>query len=270
MSLDELQACLARLYLDDPFRRLAQCDPGYALCDYVLSEEERQVIIGIDRPMLEFFARSLVSKRLGQVRPAYPSSFQLDSPRLERYFRRYHQLHPLGPRQTITQDTVGFGEFAEQCLTASEEVPPFAAELMRYERLRYRAAHSATRPSAPGPVNVSMDARPSLGRGVEVSDFRFDVADLDAELAAGRTVDTDTPPAMEHTIIFSPDSSNQGVRVVRSTAATKIVLDHCDGHRTVTGVIAAVERSLETFGLQQKVIELLAGLGERGVIEVSV
>jgi hypothetical protein len=268
MSLDELQACLARLYLDEPFRRLAQSDPGYVLRDYLLSEQERGVIAGIDRAMLEFFAVSLVNKRLGQVRPAYPSSFQLDAPRLERYFRRYHQLHPMRPHQTIAQDAVGFGEFAEQCLTASEDVPPFAAELVRYECLRYRVAHSAARRQAPGPFDAPMDARVALVPGVEVSEFHYDVAGLDGDLASGRTPDSDQVPAIEHIVIFSPVQSEEGVRLMRGTAAMKIVLDHCDG-RSVADVIAAMERNMGTPGLQESVIQLLAGLGARGVVEVS-
>src|SRR5205823_5930952 len=41
MSIGEMQACLARLYVNEPFRRWFCLDPAAALEGYRLTEEER-------------------------------------------------------------------------------------------------------------------------------------------------------------------------------------------------------------------------------------
>ncbi len=55
MSIPELQACLARLYLDEPFRRLLASDPPLALQAYRLNAEEEAAIRELDATRLESF-----------------------------------------------------------------------------------------------------------------------------------------------------------------------------------------------------------------------
>ena len=63
MSMAEMQACLARLYVDRAFRRLFALEPETVLREYRLSAEEAEALRALDGNALERFARSLRSKR---------------------------------------------------------------------------------------------------------------------------------------------------------------------------------------------------------------
>ena len=59
MSIAEMQACLARLYVDDPFRKLFFLDQAAAFDGYQLIDEEKEALNGLDPKALNFFTKRL-------------------------------------------------------------------------------------------------------------------------------------------------------------------------------------------------------------------
>src|SRR5438552_8847500 len=80
MSMAEMQACLARLYVDGASRRLFALEPETVLGEYRLSAEEARALRDLDRRALERFAISLNSKRRRRFVATYPLLFGLASP----------------------------------------------------------------------------------------------------------------------------------------------------------------------------------------------
>src|SRR4029450_12314298 len=97
MSMAEMQACLARLYVDGAFRRLLALEPETGLSEYRLSTAEAQALRDLDAAAVERFARSLESKRRRRFAATYPLLFGLGAPAIERYYDRYCQLYPARP-----------------------------------------------------------------------------------------------------------------------------------------------------------------------------
>src|SRR5262245_55060269 len=153
MSIADMQACLARLYVDGAFRRLFALDPETVLGEYRLSAEEAQGLRELDAAAVERFARSLKSKRRRRFAATYPLLFGLGAPAIERYYDRYYQLYPARPGGSFVAELMEFGSYAQACLAADDEAPPFASDLAQYERLRFAARRfaAAQRLEDPGP-----------------------------------------------------------------------------------------------------------------------
>src|SRR5215211_5317659 len=107
MSAAEMQACLARLYVDEPFRRLFFLDPT-VLDDYWLTADEAAAIRGVERDQLEYYAASLRMKRRGQIEWAYPVLFGLAPREIAAYYSRYYQLHIARPDLSPQEDVLRF------------------------------------------------------------------------------------------------------------------------------------------------------------------
>src|SRR5947209_4692942 len=151
MSMAEMQACLARLYVDGASRRLLALEPETVLGDYRLSAEEARALRDLDRQALERFAGSLKSKRRRRFAATYPLLFGLESPAVERYYERYYHLYPARPGGSFVTEQLEFGRFMEESLAADDEAPPFAGDLAQYERIRFAARRAAANPSREEP-----------------------------------------------------------------------------------------------------------------------
>jgi hypothetical protein len=247
MSVAEMQACLARLYVDGAFRRLFALEPETVLGEYRLSAEEAQALRELDSPALERFARSLKSKRRRRFVATYPLLFGLASPAVERYYDRYYQLYPARRGGSFVTELLEFGRFMEDCLATDDEAPPFASDLARYERLRFAARRATvgyrpegTRPPArPATAPVAPDDRPRLADGVAVATFRTSILAIVDALEAGLP-----PPETgegPYTFVFrtAPGAADPDAFYV--TVATYELLDWCDGERTLAELAAVVE-----------------------------
>jgi hypothetical protein len=267
MSVAEMQACLARLYVDGAFRRLFALEPETVLGEYRLSAEEAQALRELDSPALERFARSLKSKRRRRFVATYPLLFGLASPAVERYYDRYYQLYPARRGGSFVTELLEFGRFMEDCLATDDEAPPFASDLARYERLRFAARRATVghRPEAgwgprtvpagtegaswrpgpgrppdrPEPPPVAPDDRPRLADGVAVATFRTSILAIVDALEAGLP-----PPETgegPYTFVFrtAPGAADPDAFYV--TVATYELLDWCDGERTLAELAAVVE-----------------------------
>jgi hypothetical protein len=287
MSVAEMQACLARLYVDGAFRRLFALEPETVLGEYRLSEGEAQALRDLDRPALERFARSLKSKRRRRFVATYPLLFGLDSPAVDRHYDRYYQLYPARRGGSFVPELLEFGRFMEDCLATDDEAPPFASDLAQYERLRFAARRATVghRPEAggaegaswgPGPgrpharpatAPVAPDDRPRLADGVAVGTFRTSILAIVDALEAGLP-----PPEIgegPYTFVFRPGEGAADPDAFYVTAATCELLDWCDGERTLAELAAVVERQRGGDGRAAAVAGAVQTLVEHGILTTT-
>lgn len=271
MSVAEMQAFLARLYVDESFRKLFVHDAAAVLAGYSLTDEEAAAVKNIDLPMVEFFARSLVQKRKGKLLRAYSSLFSINSRHIDRLYLRFCQLYTPNPHHTYSQEIIDFGLFMEESLYDAENVPPHARDLTRYERFYYLAKFAIPAEEAPlAPADgapIGLDATPARTGGVQVVQFRYNVARIDEILREGGTPTNDDLHEGEYFIVFQPAATPPGPKTFRVTLPTKVLLDACDGIRTVTEIIRLTELRLQASGLGDRVLEMLAQLLARHLIE---
>jgi hypothetical protein len=272
MSIAEMQACLARLYLNDAYRHWFYADPAGALAGYRLEPEERDVLPRLPRDQLERFASSLIAKRRKDAEAAYPASFALNGEAMRRLYHRYHQLLPPRLDQPRTEDVIAFGRFAEASLRDDELIVAYANELVRYERLYYTACVDASgRSKVPGQVDdrLPSQAQPGIRRGVHLAHFDHDVAAVEEALRQG-----DPPPTASEvrggcSILFVPGSNRREARMLRINAATVAVVERCDGQRTVAEVIAGTEAALSASGLREAIAETITRLVAAGALALD-
>lgn len=274
MSVAELQAALARLCTDSSFRRLFELEPDDTLASYTLDEHERETLKAIDRKMLDMFAHSLKSKRLARVRDAYQLVFgKLDHAVLSRYYDRFYELHPAFPGDSDSETIRRFGEFLESSVATDPDLPFYAADLVRYERLYLaaaRAAHDddgfATINDAPNgrPADLDETSVPALAAGVVVGVFQYDLVRVLEELAEGGPVTSQEPSA--HAFVFRRPPKGSAPDVLRVSAPVQVLLDACDGRRTANDLVAECERRLGTQGLAEPVMGMLDDLATRGLV----
>jgi hypothetical protein len=272
MSMAEMQACLARLYVDRAFRRLFAIEPETVFAQYRLSGEEAQALRDLDRPALERFARSLKSKRRRRFVATYPLLFGLGSPAVDRYYDRYYQLYPARPGGSFVAELLEFGRFMEECLATDDEAPPFASDLARYERLRFAASRAATprraqtAPAAPDPPPVAPDDRPRLADGVVVGTFRTGILAVVEALEAGlQPPETGEGP---YTFAFRPGRGGTSPAAFYVSEATAGLLDWCDGEHTLAE-LAAAENERRGVGTAAAVAGAIRALLEHGILTTA-
>ncbi len=201
MSMLEFQSCLARLYTDNHFRRSFFRNPAEAMSNYVLDDEEQQVIARIEKKALGVYAASLREKRLDQYRKNFSLSFRyIDSEHLHRLSHRYCDLYPVDPGADRITDLERYYRFCQQYLAQDDIYASWAADLLAYEwafiELRYRRSSldSFLR------INTVIKAddfdagkveeyRFSLAEDTTVKSFGFHVLDLLKTLATGETLE---------------------------------------------------------------------------------
>lgn len=263
MSAAELQACAARLYVDATYRRLLGRDPGAALAEYRLTDEEQEALLGLDRERLELFASTLKQKRRSRLEEAYPALFRLQPPDFAFYCDRYFQLRLAWPEGSPAEDAFAFGRFMADTLAATEEAPPWAADLARYELVLYASSQS----SGATPLSHAASAAaagPRLSPGIRLERYRYDVPRLASELLAGKLPE---PIEEECAIAFRERPEDSLARAFRLSAATADLLELCDGSRPVPDIAAHLERTHGRPMIPQEIDEILQRLRDLRVIE---
>jgi hypothetical protein len=273
MSIAEMQACLARLYLSDAYRHWFYADPAKALASYRLEAAERTALAELRHDQLELFASSLVAKRRKGAEGAYPASFTLDGPAMRRLHYRYHQLFPPRSGQSPPDDAIAFGKFAEASLAEDEQVVQYAGDLIRYERLYYRACIE----SSPGPAvaaagrpgSLSMESRPVRRTRVELAHFDHDVGVVEDGLRRGEPPPDAAAVRDACSILFVPGRNGREARMLRVNAATVVVVERCDGQRTVADVIVDTETAVGVGSLCDPIVRTIARLVAADVLVVD-
>jgi hypothetical protein len=268
MSLPELEACLARLYVDEAFRRLVELDPERSLEDYLLSEDERRAILGIDHARLEFFAVSLKEKRRRRLESTYPAAFSLEGSTASVFFNRYHALYPLRPNELSESEVRQFGEFFESSLAGATGVPPYAAELVRFERVvqevRFRSRDvTAELPSLETTRTLSDNDVLTVQPGTQLERFDYPVIAIEEALIAGE----DAPISPEDEIvIIVPSADEDRAKFLRVSEHTAALTELFDGRRTVYEVVSEIETRYGAIDLEAEVVAAAERLLDLGVL----
>jgi hypothetical protein len=267
LSASELQACLARLYTNSAFRRLFRDDPDAALVGYFLNPAERDAVTGIDSAMLEWFASSLKVKRRERLQRSFTALFAMGSPALDAYYDRYHEIYPLRPGETGGDDAAQFAEFIEETIADGEHLPPYARDLVRFERTLEEVRQSVrAAPPVPAdrPAAEDFPQRPRVRAGVQVARFDWNVTDIDDALREGREPEERKE---DEIIVYALREGDREPKVMRVSEPTAVVIDLCDGGRSVADVVAAVEEYFDQRGLRVGVEDAIRHLADSGILE---
>ncbi len=144
MGLAEVQAALARLYVDASLRDRFFTDPSAVGVELGLVAEEARDLAGVSRRQVEQFAGSLRRKRRDQVRRVIPIAARALGGRFVGLFDRYADgSAPRGSKADL-DDAAGFVNALGRWVDG--DWPPWAADLARYELAWRQAARAGRRP----------------------------------------------------------------------------------------------------------------------------
>ena len=138
MQLQDQQDLLARLYTDNTFRSDFLTTPSRFAKNVGISPEEATVLASVAAGEVEWFAESLVSKRLREVRKLLPMTGKvMGSNEFDRRFREFSGVFsPTGVKKHL-EDSLAFSE----ALVNDESVADSQRGSVRFEasRLRHNA-----------------------------------------------------------------------------------------------------------------------------------
>jgi hypothetical protein len=269
VSATEFQAFLARLYTNAAFRRVFKLDPAAALDGYFLTPAERDSVTAIDWETLDRFASSLRNKRRGRLERAFPALFAISHPAVETYYGRYHEIYPLRPGESNSDEVAQFGAFIEQTLAGDRQLPGYARDLVRFEstlqELRESVRADARAPADQPPVEQAHGDRPRAGRGVAIARFDYNVSEIDDALRGGQEPDVRNE---EEFIVYALRHGERDPRILRVSGPTALVVELCDGERSVSEIVAAVEAHYRQPGLHDSVVDVIRQLADAVILEV--
>lgn len=266
-----MQACLARLYTDDTFRNLFYLDQDTVLDGYVLTADERIAIKTVDQKMLNFFASSLKKKRKEKVQYAYQVLFRLDGEIINRCYDRYYQLYPARPNISRQGEILQFGQFMEETLAGFDALPPYARDLVRYERMiasmglsrEVRENHGDYREER---RKILLSDRIAIRESVDIETFVYDVTAIHEAL-----LNNEEPRDVirgEYYVLFQR-CSPFGPKFFSISYGTKALLDLCDGNITLTDAVDKLQMRFGDDSLTNSILALTNRMLEREVIEVK-
>lgn len=264
MSMVEMQAALARLYVDGPFLDRFCADPGTVLRDYDLTPREAGALAALDREAVRKFAGSLRSKTWGRFRVPYVLLRALSPAITFRYFKRFYELRTVRPNEPFYALTLELGEFFERSFSGNPELPPYASELARYERLffiaRFRPRAGGETPGSARSVagTLTRDSRPAARPGITRARFDYDMRALDRALSEGTV--PEGVEKKECQVVFQSFEQLGRARKFRVSPATAELLTLCDGTRDLAAIAALLGGGVEA------VVEAATSLFRHGVV----
>jgi hypothetical protein len=229
MSVETVQECLARMYVDRHFRDWFWVASSAQLATLQLTDEEVALLQALDRRLVEVLAASVRQKRRERLHASYPGVVGLDVPRVERLTERFLDEVCPHPGWPAGEEARRFGMFLLNGLV--DDAPWYAADLIGYERLLVRLPRVGIDTDAE-PAEIGMDCRPILAEGVAVRRFGCDVVGLRAVLRNGDKPDHVAPAE----VWVAVDSARSRPFTLGALAAG--LLRRCDGTRTVAQLIA--------------------------------
>ncbi|MET0753228.1 MAG: hypothetical protein ABWZ66_07635 [Pyrinomonadaceae bacterium] len=132
MSLLEQQNFLARLYTDENLRKSFLAEPEKIGLENDLTEPEIAGLSAIIPEELNFFADSLVWKRLREVEKMLPLTRKALNESFEEHFREFSQNYNPKSVKKHLEDAIGFCSFLQNC----EIEPVWAKDLAKFEQAR--------------------------------------------------------------------------------------------------------------------------------------
>ena len=250
MTVAETQAALARLSTDETYLSWFELAPETALDKYVLTEQERATIKGIDRKLLRTFAASVKAKRRKKIVGAFPLCQKVCHEQTSRYFDRYYDLHPAEPGVPTEVQVASFGRFLADCLAADPSAPAYAAALCRFELAMYELqltiqptddlrSLSAGQSALPAGDDLVEDSgRPEVLPGVRVILLDHDIPAILPSI--GDDPEAVSPPVQRDTSVVLRIGQHGSPEAFEVNAPTAALLGLCTGDFS----IAEIERKL--------------------------
>lgn len=238
MALHRLQSALARLSTDRAFRQQFFADPDAVCATLELSATERAMLEGLRREEVERYARSLRSKRWGQVRALVPALARLLSDDLRRQFEAFCDDHPSAGDPL--EETAAF-------LAMTNTASPFSDDLLRCEQLRIevlREAHRLRLAADHATIPVSDDEflrQPWRLIHARVAEFNLDWSQLYPLVRMGKVLESEREPAW---LLIGKVPGELRVKLRRIQSATAQVLLGCNGAQPADDALAGVMASL--------------------------
>jgi hypothetical protein len=192
---------------------------------------------------------------------------------MTRYYHRYCQLHIRTGYQPDHLDILNFGTFMEESMAGSEDVPAFASEVARYERLCYWAnfcpvtQNGTYTPSAGASEAPGMEDRLQVPNSIRIERFSYNVFELQEKADAGEQLNGSTAiQEGPYYVLFKPTDPAFEAKVLRINSPTCILLNTCDGSKTVGETIASVERQLDATDLERPLLAAMDRLLTIGAV----
>src|SRR5215213_10715553 len=134
MGLKQQQDLLARLYTDEAMRRRFREHRVAVAGEFGLTEAEANDLSEIASAEIDWFANSLQSKRLREVKKLLPVTTRAIGEKLGPLFRKFSDgFNPISVKKHL-EDTLGFADW----LLRGSRVDAIAADIVRFESVRLR------------------------------------------------------------------------------------------------------------------------------------
>lgn len=275
MSVAEMQSCLARLYVDDAFRKLFYLEQETTLEEYFLSEQEKAAIKSIDHKMVDMFAVSLKNKRKKKLQVYYPLLFKILDEKIMHYYNRYYNLYTAKPYEDTYQEIAYFGKFMEQSLASDEQVPAYAGELARYELNYYIARFKPSNLDSFQEINRSDDQLPAsispthcpfVCPSVIFDHFKYNVIEIVNMLKNEQIPDVVKEGSYE--LVFQQIPNSLQPKIFGISPATRTLLTLCNGKRKTMELIEAMEQKIDRKHMEQQIMKILDSLLQSKIIGV--
>ena len=145
MGLPETQRFLAHLYTDGDLRERFFADPDGVGHAWELTAADIQQVAQAPADQITFFAHSLQSKRLGEVRKLLPLTCRALGPRAGDLFRRYADTPVPAGVKKHRLDALGFAAFLDHLPPSDLGAPAWLLDVLRYEAGWLQAGDPACR-----------------------------------------------------------------------------------------------------------------------------
>lgn len=270
MSAVEMQSLLARLYIDEYCRHLFFCKPDLVLAKYRLTEAEINALESLNADTLDSYAGILLEQREHRIRGWFPFLYAINDATegrpIERFFRRFHSLHPAIAEAGPEVEVRSFAAFIRRSLAGTDEAPPYAGDIARYDAVRFRVGRkeptdNATHSSALA-GQVTLDDVFSRASHTSVETFEYDVASIAAQLR-DHALPTDVE---KQTTTIVLQRQNGKLKTLAVSGPTAMLLRRLDGLRTVQAVVESLEDAFGVPGLRDHIVEIIRQLEKKGII----
>ena len=141
MGLAEVQTGLAYLYTNKDVRERFFAEPKTVGAEFNLSLAEIQQLEQLPIERVNFFASSLLYKRLNEVSKLLPQTYSvLGRAFVQLFFRHAQNYLPSGIKKHLL-DAIAFANFIEQVARVEKIEPPWVLEVVRHEAARLEVRH---------------------------------------------------------------------------------------------------------------------------------
>ena len=276
MSHRELQACLARLYVDDAFLRLYEVQPETIFSQYTLTQEERDTISAIEYQSLRIFASSLRGKKKNYMLKAYPALFAVNDRVITNFYCRFYDLRRIAPNDDSLDLVLRFGVFMEESLLGHEDLPSYTSDLARYERLKIWAIRNPDGQSPEtrsGPVDeigkeerapFTLETVPWIPDDIRVGEFNNEIISIYKNLRRGEEVENPDPTPCS--LVFKRPRGGQEKKIFKISSDTHRLLEFCDHRGTIGEIVEHYSRKTGD-DLSEPILGAFAHLRKLGVVE---